>query len=410
MFINLSPLKNNKEYRYLFLGQTVSFIGSMMSYVAIPYQIYQITKSSFQVGLLGAIQLVPLIIAGMYGGALADNMDRRKLLLFAEAALTVCTGLLVINSLLPNPSVILLFIAAGLSSVFVGLHRPAMEAITPQIVSKEDYPAVAALGGLRYSIGAIAAPALGGWLIAQFGISWTYGIDALTYLFSLVCLWKMKSVVAPKSEKGVSVESIVDGLKYSVHNKVILGTYVVDIIAMIFAMPMALFPSMADHWGGAHAAGWLYSAIPIGALVISLLSGKISQFKRYGAGVIISAAVWGIFIIALAFADNLYLAVTFLAIAGAADAISAIYRQTIWNESIPMDFRGRLAGLNMLSYMTGPMLGNARAGLVASTTSNFISIFSGGILCVFGCLAMIWVIPKFWTYKSEVNNSQTQST
>ncbi len=401
MFINLSPLKNNREYRLLFLGQTVSFIGSMMSYVAIPYQIYQLTKSSFQVGLLGAIQLVPLIIAGMYGGALADNMDRRKLLLISELALSVCTGLLIVNSLLPNPSVILLFIAAGLSSIFVGLHRPAMEAITPQIVSKEDYPAVAALGGLRYSIGAIVAPALGGWLIAQFGISWTYGIDTLTYVFSLICLYRMKSVIAPKSEKGVSVASIVEGLKYAVHNKVILGTYVVDIIAMIFAMPMALFPSMAEHWGGANAAGWLYSAIPIGALVISLLSGKLSSYKRYGAGVILAAIVWGIFIIALAFAGNLYLAVACLAMAGAADAISAIYRQTIWNESIPMDFRGRLAGLNMLSYMTGPMLGNARAGFVASVSSNYMSILSGGVLCVIGCLAMIWVLPKFWAFESK---------
>lgn len=401
MFINLSPLKNNKEYRLLFLGQTVSFIGSMMSYVAIPYQIYQITQSSFQVGLLGAIQLIPLIIAGMYGGALADNMDRRKLLLISESALTICTGLLVINSLLPHPSVILLFIAAGLSSVFVGLHRPAMEAITPQIVSKEDYPAVAALGSLRYSIGAIAAPALGGWLIAQYGIPWTYGIDALTYLFSLVCLYRMKAVIAPKSEKGVSLASIVDGLKYAIHNPVILGTYVVDIIAMIFAMPMALFPSLSVQWGGANAAGWLYAAIPIGALVISVLSGRFSHYKRYGAGVILSAVVWGVFIIALAFAGHLYIAVACLALAGAADAVSAIYRQTIWNESIPMDFRGRLAGLNMLSYMTGPMLGNARAGFVASVSSNDMSILSGGILCVLACLSMIWVLPKFWAYQSR---------
>lgn len=406
MFINLSPLKNNNQYRLLFLGQTVSFFGSMMSYVAIPYQIYQLTQSSFQVGLLGVVQLVPLIFAGMYGGALADNMDRKKLLLMSETALSVCTCILVINSLLPNPSVILLFVAAGLSSVFVGLHRPAMEAITPQIVSKEDYPAVAALGGLRYSMAAIAAPALGGWLIAQFGIAWTYSFDTLTYVFSLICLYKMNSVAAPKSEKGVSIASIVDGLKYAVKNTVILGTYVADIVAMIFAMPMALFPSMAAAWGGANAAGWLYSAIPMGALVISLLSGRFSEYKRYGAGVIGAAVVWGIFIICLAFAMNLYVAVACLALAGSADAVSAIYRQTIWNESIPMDFRGRLAGLNMLSYMIGPMLGNARAGLVASISSNYISILSGGILCVVNCLAMIWILPKFWNYRSAHNTSE----
>ena len=400
MLIDLSPLKNNKQYRLLFLGQTISFFGSMMSYVTIPYQIYQLTESSFQVGLLGVVQLVPLVIAGMYGGALADSMDRKKLLIFSEIALTFCTLLLIINSLLPSPSVILLFFLAALSSVFVGLHRPAMEAITPQIVSKEDYAAVAALGSLRYSIGAIAAPALGGILIAKFGIAFSYGVDTATYVISLLCLWNIKSVAAPKSEKGVSLESIRDGLVFAVKQPVILGTYIVDILAMVFAMPMALFPAMSVAWGGATAAGWLYAGLPIGALGISLFSGSLSKYKRFGAGVILSATVWGLFIMALAFATNLWVAVACLALAGAEDSISAIYRQTIWNESIPMDYRGRLAGLNMLSYMIGPLIGNARAGFVASTTSNFWSILSGGILSVIACLATIWILPKFWKYRS----------
>lgn len=404
MLIDLGPLKNNKQYRLLFLGQTISFFGSMMSYVAIPYQIFQLTQSSFQVGLLGAVQLIPLVIAGMYGGALADNMDRRKLLLFSEIALAICTVLLIINTLLPSPSVILLFFLAALSSVFVGLHRPAMEAITPQIVSKDDYAAVAALGSLRYSIGAIAAPALGGILIAKYGIAFSYGFDTATYIISLFCVWKMKSVVAPKSEKGVSLDSIRDGLMYAIKQPVILGTYIVDILAMVLAMPMALFPAMSVNWGGATAAGWLYAGIPVGALAVSLFSGALSKYKRFGAGVIVSATVWGVFIALLAYATNLWVAVAFLALAGAADSVSAIYRQTIWNESIPMDFRGRLAGLNMLSYMIGPLIGNARAGFIASTTSNFWSILSGGILSVIACLATIWVLPKFWKYRSGDEN------
>lgn len=400
MLINLTPIIKNKQYRLLFLGQTISFFGSMMTYVAIPYQIYQITQDSFMVGLLGTVQLVPLVLAGLYGGAIADTMDRRKLLIGSEMLLTICSGLLVVNSLLPEPSVVALFVIAATSSVFVGFHRPAMEAITPQIVEKKDLSAVAALGSLRYSIGAVAGPALGGWLIATQGAAWTYGIDTATYFVSMIFLWRMKATLTPVSTEKAGWSSIKNGFNYAVSQPVILGTYVVDIVAMIFAMPVALFPALSGNWGGAKAAGWLYAALPLGAMFISLLSGRFEKYKKHGKGVILSATFWGVFIIALAFANNLWVAVACLALAGVADAISGIYRQTIWNEAIPTNYRGRLAGLNMLSYMIGPLLGNARAGFIASTTSNFFSIFSGGVLCVIGCLAMIWVLPQFWKYRS----------
>lgn len=401
MLINLRPLINNREFRLLFVGQTISFLGSMMTYVAIPYQIYELTKSSFMVGLLGAVQLVPLVAAGLYGGAIADTMDRRRLLLVSEGLLTLTSVLMVINTLLAEPSVIFLFVLAAVASVFVGFHRPAMEALNPQLVPKQDLAAVAALGSLRYAIGAVAAPAVGGWLIAAYGLKWTYIADALTYLISLICLWAMRPVEVPQSVERAGWSSIKNGFKYAVSQPVILGTYVVDIVAMVFAMPMALYPALATNWGGATAAGWLYAALPLGAMAIALLSGLIEKVRRQGAGVILAASFWGIFILLLAFAPSLYWAVACLALAGVADAISAIYRQTIWNESIPTHYRGRLAGLNMLSYMIGPLIGNARAGLVASVTSNFTSILSGGILCTLGCVSMIWILPKFWRYQSQ---------
>lgn len=401
MFINLNPIIKNRDYRYLFLGQTISFFGSMMTYVAIPYQIYLLTKNSFLVGLLGVIQLAPLVISGLYGGALADVMDRRKMLLTSEFLLAICTLILSANCFLSEPSVVLLFIVAALSSVFVGFHRPAMEAMTPQIVSKEDYPAVAALGGLRYAVAAVSAPAFAGWLIATAGIEWTYLMDASTYIISLVCLAAIRRVAIPSNAEKAGWSSIKNGFKYACSQPVILGTYIVDIVAMIFAMPMALFPSMSENWGGAKAAGWLYAAISIGAFMTSLLSGLFSKIKKYGSAVIVSATLWGCFIVALAFAKNLYLAVACLALAGAADGASGIYRQTIWNESIPDNYRGRLAGLNMLSYMIGPLLGNARAGFAASISSNFASILSGGIMCVIGCLALIKLLPDFWKYQSQ---------
>ena len=401
MLINVRPLIDNKQFRLLFLGQTISFFGSMMTYVAIPYQVFELTKSSFLVGLLGFVQLVPLVLAGLYGGAIADSMDRRKVLLYSEVLLILCALGFLINSLIPAPSVILLFTISGLSSVFVGFHRPAMEALTPQIVSKKDFAAVAALGSLRYSFGAVAGPAFAGWLIANYGAAWTYGIDALTYFASFTSLALMKSVILEKTESKANWESIKQGFKYAVSQPVLVGSYLVDIIAMVFAMPIALFPAMGEAWGGAKAVGWLYPAIPAGTVLISLGSGLLNKNNRQGAGVILSAAIWGLFIIALAFAPTLEAAVMCLALAGAADAVSAIYRQTIWNEIIPENYRGRLAGLNMLSYMVGPLLGNARAGFVASISSNFMSIFSGGVLCSAACLGCIWIFPKFWAYRSE---------
>ena len=173
---------------------------------------------------------------------------------------------------------------------------------------------------------------------------------------------------------------------------------------MIFAMPMALYPAMAADWGGAKAAGWMYAAIPAGSLVVSLFSGWTQKINRRGAAVILAATLWGVAIIALAFAGNLVLAVICLVFAGAADMVSAVFRSAIWNETIPTDRRGRLASIEMLSYMSGPMLGNARAGYIASISSNFISILSGGIICVIATLACVWILPQFWSYDSRKNS------
>lgn len=396
--MNLSPLKNSAQFRKLFIGQTVSFFGSMMTYVAIPYQIYELTKSSFWVGILGVVQLVPLVVAGLYGGAVADVMDRRKILILSELFLIVVVSLMVVNCFLPKPSIVLLFLLAACSSVLAGFHRPAMEAMVPQIVSQEDYPAVAALSGLRYSLGAVAAPALSGWLIAQYGLVSTYIIDVATYSVALWSLWSMSPVDIPVVSEELGWKSIKNGFYYAIRQPLILGTYLIDIVAMLFAMPMALYPSMAEKWGGAKAAGWLYAALPLGAMALTLVSGFASRIQRQGAAVVLAAIFWGVFIVFLAFAGELYWAVMCLALAGAADAVSAIYRQTIWNETIPENFRGRLAGLNMLSYMIGPLIGNARAGLMASVGGNFFSIFWGGIFCVISCGIMAFFLPEFWKY------------
>jgi len=403
MFIDLSPLKKNREFRFLFSAQTISQLGSMMTYVAVPFQVYELTKSSLWVGLISTIQLIPLLLAGLYGGALADAVDRKKLLVRSEWGLFFCSVFMTLNCFLPNPSLVLLMILAALSSALTGIHRPAMDAILPQIVSKAELTSTSALGSLRYAVGAVAGPAIAGVLIAHVGLASTYGIDALTFLASIFLILKMKAVPLPSSQQKANLNSIGEGLRYAINQPIILGTYLVDIIAMTFAMPIALFPQLADEFQQKKELGLLYAAIPLGAGMVSLFSRPLDRISRQGAGVILSATAWGIFISGMAFSPSLQWMAFFLFLAGAADGISAIYRQTIWNEVIPTNIRGRLGSLNMLSYMVGPLIGNARAGGMASASSTSFSILSGGIICTVLCFASIWIFPKFWRYERSMN-------
>jgi MFS family permease len=401
MFLDLSPLRKSREFRLLYVGQTVSFVGSMLTYVAVPYQVFQLSRSSLWVGMLGAAQLVPLLVAALFGGALADALDRRRMLLVSELALAAASGVLVLNARLAHPSLWLLCFTSVVMSGITGFHRPALEAMSQEVVARDDQAAAAALGGVRYSVGAIGGPALAGLVIAKLGLAAVYLIDVLSFAGSLVCLWAMRSLLRKSPEHASTLGSIAEGVRYAKSRQELIGTYVIDIVAMIFAMPMALFPLMSEKWSGATAAGWLYSAMPIGSLAITLFSGWSSRVRRHGAMVVLAAAFWGVAIIALGFAPSLPAAVACLALAGAADSISGIFRATIWNQTIPTQLRGRLSGLEMISYMTGPLLGNARAGYLATRFDARTSIVSGGILCVLGVLACIPILPAFWRYRSD---------
>ena len=398
MILDISPLRRNRDYRLLYIGQLVSAFGSMITYVAVPEQIWELTHSSLYVGMLGAVQLVPLLLFALWGGAYADSMDRRKLLLISEALLAVGSLTLAVNSVLPNPSILLIFVVSGAMSAANGFHQPALNALTPRLVDRDDLRAVAALSSLRYSLSAIAGPALGGFLISQVGMVSTYSIDFITYAVSIASLAAIRRIPPPEGQKP-GLKSIIEGLRYAQSRPELVGTYVVDMIAMTFAMPMALFPSMAANWGGAKSLGWLYSAMAVGFLISTLISGWTHKVDRHGAAVITGAAVWGVAIVLLGFAPGFFSALLCLALAGAGDNVSAIFRGTIWNETIPGDLRGRLAGVEMISYLSGPLIGNVRAGWVASVASNQFSIISGGIVCVAGILLCIPLLPSFWNYR-----------
>ena len=401
MFLSLAPLRKHRDYRLLYTGQLVSMFGSMITYVAVPYQVFELTHSSLMVGMLGAAQLVPLLVFALWGGAYADAIDRRKLLIVSEIIMTGGSLTLAINGWVSHSSVWLIFAVGALMSGCNGFHRPALDAMTPRLVDREDLTAVSALNFFRFSVSSIGGPALGGVCMAALGYSMTYMIDVVSFLISLFALAAIRKMPPSDGASRPGIQSIMEGLKYAMSRPELIGTYVVDIVAMTFAMPMALFPSMAVAWGGARAAGWLYSAMSLGSLFTTIFSGWTSKVYRHGAAVVIAAAVWAVAIIAVGLSPSLPLAVFCLAIAGAADSVSGVFRGTIWNETIPGDLRGRLAGVEMISYISGPLLGNARAGLVASISSNAISVVSGGVVCFAGVLLCIPLLPAFWSYRAD---------
>lgn len=401
MWLDISPLKKNRDFRYLYFGQFISFFGTMLSYVALPFQMYELTGSTFAVGMLGIVELVPLLITAFIGGALADVMDRRKLLLRAEAAMGIGCLLLVINSLLPKPQIWSLYIIAALMSAVNGLHRPALDAMTPRLVKHHEIQAVSILKAFQSSVGMIGGPAFAGFCISSLGLSWTYALDFLTFTISMFSLSQIKYITPLEKQEPPSLKSIRESIHYAISRQELLGTYVVDIVAMIFSMPIALFPAVADNYGGAKVVGWLYSAPAVGALIISVFSGWTHKIARHGAAVVCAAMVWGVSIIAFGFSNNWYWILFFLMIAGLADSVSGIFRSTIWNETIPDKIRGRMAGLEMISYMTGPLLGNAQAGFMASIAGTKIAIMLGGTLCVIGVITSALLLPSFWRYRKE---------
>jgi MFS family permease len=405
--VDLTPLKVSRDYRLLFAGQSISFFGSMMSFVVLPWQMFQLTHSSLIVGMLGVAEFVPTITMAFVGGALADYVDRRRMVLTTELLMALSSAVLIANSLLPHPQAWVLFLCATAFAGTNGLQRPSLEAITPKLVPPELIPSVAALRAVGSTMGGVLGPALGGFLATTVGPARAYSITLCTFTFSLVTLWMMRATPPPVNADRPSLRSLAEGLRYARSRPELMGTYLIDINAMFFGMPMALFPAIATRFGGA-SVGLLYAAPSAGAFVASLASGWSKHVNRHGLAVTLAAGIWGVAIVAFGFADRLWLALLCLAAAGAADMVSGLFRMTIWNQTIPDHLRGRLAGIEMVSYMSGPMLGNAEAGIVASLFTIRTSVVSGGVLCVLGTAALALVFPAFWRYDGRAGLERKQ--
>ncbi len=401
--IDLSLLKKSPDFRNLWLSSFISFLGSMITYVAIPFQIKQLTNSYMAVGLVGAIELVPLIVFGLYGGVLADAMDRKKLIWATEASALVLTSILVINSLQAHPHLVLIYLVTGLFAAVDGLQRPSANAILPRLVGHADLPAASAIMGLRSQFGAVVGPAIGGIIIASFTVTVGYTADAITFVLSLFFLWKVKSVPPRDSAEKPSLAGLKEGLRYSVSRKDLLGTYLIDLAAMFFAIPVALIPFWADYLGAPWALGLLYAAGTVGSLFVVLTSGWVPRYKFHGRAIILAAIGWGVAITCAGLVRSLPLVLLFLALAGASDEVSALFRSTIWNQTIPDELRGRLAGIELLSYSVGPIAGQLRAASIASVTSLSFSVISGGIACVIAVLLLAIFLPQLRRYNVDTN-------
>lgn len=396
--IDLTPITKYRDFRNLWASGLISYLGSMITYIAIPFQIKNLTHSYVAVGLVGVISLVPLIVFGLYGGLLADALDRKKMLWATEAGLMSLTAILLVNSMSNHPSLILIYVVSGLFAAIDGLQRPSADAILPRIVDHKDLPAASALMSMRFQFGVIAGPTIGGLIISTFSVTAGFGVDIFTFVLSLIFLTRVKSVPATAKQKKPSLAGLFEGLRYAMSRQDLLGTYLVDMAAMFFAMPNALFPFWADQLHAPRALGLLYAAGMIGALVVTLTSGWITNYRFHGRAILIAAMGWGLAIACAGLAHSLALVVFFLALAGASDMVSGLFRSAIWNQTIPDELRGRLAGIELLSYSVGPLAGQLRAASVASVTSLSFSVTSGGFICVFAVVLLASFLPKLRKY------------
>ena len=401
--IDFSPLKKYPDFRRLWLSGLISYFGSMFTYVALPFQVKELTGSYLVVGLIGLVEIIPLVVFGLYGGVLADHMDRKKMIWVTEFAALFLSLILLINSLLPSPSLALIYIVAALFSAVDGLQRPSADAILPRLVEHNDLPAASALMSLRWQVGMIAGPSLAGVLISIAGVSAGFILDIVTYFLSLIILIKVKSVPPIEISENPSFSSLVAGVKYATSRKDLMGTYLVDLSAMFFAMPTALFPFWAEQVGAPWALGLFYAAGTIGSILVTVTSGWVKNYTKHGRAIFLAALGWGVAITFAGLVNNLALILLFLILAGASDMVSALFRSTLWNQSIPDEFRGRLAGVELISYSVGPLGGQTRAGFTAERTSLRTSVVSGGLLCIGFVAFFTALLPDFRKYDSKSN-------
>ena len=394
--VDLTPLRS-VSYRRLYVAGLVTSLGQQASYVTLPYQLKQITHSAFAVGVVGLVEVIPLVVGGLYGGFLADAKDRRRVIIIFELVLALLTGALVLNSVSSRPSTLVIYGCAFALAAVGALQRPSIEALNQVLVSADLQRASATLANLRYTGASIVGPTVGGLVAVAAGPVWVYLANVATFVASLYLLGRLPHVSVSSAITRPRVV-VAEGVRYLRTRPDIIGTYVIDLFAMAWAFPVGMLPFVAAHYSERFALSALYVGLPAGALLATLTSRWTHRVHHYGRAIVGSAVAWGVGIALFAVATTLPVALAGLALAGGADALSGVFRSTLWNESILPEIRGRMAGIEMISYSIGPTAGQFRAGAMTVWMSLRASLALGGIGAAASVGVVALALPSLWRF------------
>ncbi len=409
--VDVTPLRQSHDFRLLWLGELVSTMGRQITVVALPFQVFLLTRSPLAVGMIGLVEVVPLIAATIGGGAIVDRLDRRRLILVTEFGMAGTSSLLFVGVLLGQPPLWYLYTVAGLQAAIAGVNNPSRSAAVPNLVPREQLPAALALNQVLFNTSMIVGPAVAGLILGAFphprtGLAWAYGTDVATFTLAIGSVFRMRPI-PPKREQMTGEgawQEIKAGFAYLRGQRTLISTFLIDLDAMIFGMPRALFPVLAlTVFGvGPRGLGLLYAAPAAGALIGALTAGWVGSVRHQGRAVVWAVALWGAAITFFGLSGGAFpLALVFLAFAGAADVISAVFRGSILQLSVPDALRGRLSAVHIMVVTGGPRLGDAEAGIVASLVSPWFSVVSGGVACVAGVVAIAKAFPELWRYHAS---------
>jgi MFS family permease len=410
--VDLTPLRSSRDFRLLWTGQLISETGSQIALVAVFVQVYDITGSAFAVGAVGAVQLVPLALASVLGGPIIDRYDRRRLVLFAQWGQAFASAVLLGVTVAGSPPLAVVYLGAALVAGFGGFSLSVRSSMTPNLVVPEQLSSALSLQQVMFHTTLILGPALGGVVIDQAGVGWAYAIDLASFAAALVAAALMRPQVPvptfeEREEQAGALahgwRQITEGFRFLKGRRVLQSTFYVDLIAMIFGMPRALFPVLAatQFGAGPEIVGVLFSAVSVGALLGALTSGWVRHIRRQGLAVLLAVGIWGAGITCFGLAgDLLTFALLALAVAGAADVVSSVFRGTILQQSVPDNLRGRMSAVHILVVVGGPRVGDVEAGLVASLFTPTISVVTGGLACIVGVVVLALAVPEFVRYRA----------
>jgi MFS family permease len=397
LLVDATPLRESRDFRLLFSGQLVSMLGSQITIVAVAYQVFHLTHgSTFQVGAISLVSLPFLVVGSLYGGTVGDVVDKRRLLAWSALGLAALAGLIAANAALAHPSLLALYVLTALAAGLTGFSNPARNAAVPRLVPRDQLIAAYSINQITIQLATVAGPVIGG-VLAAISLPVAYGVDAVSFFAIFAATLAMSPLPPVAGARRPGIGAIREGFAYLKGRQVVQGVYLLDLNAMILGMPSALFPAFAVErfHAGSVTLGLLYAAPGAGALVGAFTTGWVEGIRRRGRAVVVAVVVWGLAIAAFGVASILWAALVLLAVAGWADVISAVLRNTILQSSIPEEFRTRLSSIQMAVVTGGPRLGNFEAGAVAAVTTPAISAVSGGLGCAVVALLLAWRLPRF---------------